>query len=77
MTWYDEPTWGRYAALQTHLTEAQEERALALFRAGQDTVDIAKQMHCTQAAVHNGMGRVRARQHQARHGHGETQSPRG
>jgi hypothetical protein len=75
MTWYDEPTWGHYAALQTKLTPAQEERALALLRAGHDTVDIAKQMSCTQAAVHNGLGAVRARQHQQARSHGETQTP--
>lgn len=52
--------------LETVLLPEDEDRALALFRAGAgDTKDIAWQLEATEAAVSNGMARARDRERAA------------
>ena len=51
----------RSAALppRVALQEREFARVLSMFRAGQDTFDIAKSFHCTQGAAANALARAR------------------
>ena len=48
--------------LATSLSESRQNDALHLFRAGLDTVDIARKLQCTPAAAANGLARARERE---------------
>lgn len=48
--------------LASHLNKEQADEALALFRKGLDTVDIASRMECTKAAASNGLAEARDRE---------------
>lgn len=64
---YESP-FGDQAAkppLQTKLDDDEARRALAMFRRGQDTVDIARLMEATQFAVANGIARARDEERRA------------
>lgn len=64
---YESPFGGgaAYPALASKLDADEGRRALSLFRRGQDTVDIARQMDATQFAVANAIARARDEERRA------------
>lgn len=54
---------GRPPKLIEKLSSFNEDRALSMFRSGLDTVDIASELQCTQAAAANGLHNARQREH--------------
>lgn len=53
---------GRPPKLVEKLSSFNEDRALSMFRSGLDTVDIASELQCTQAAAANGLAKARERE---------------
>lgn len=53
---------GRPPKLIEKLSSFNEDRALWMFRSGLDTVDIASELQCTQAAAANGLANARERE---------------
>lgn len=64
---YESPFGERAAkpALQSKLDADEGRRALRMFRAGKDTVDIARLMEATQFAVANAIARARDEERRA------------